>query len=350
MTRSSSRVGKTTTPLGLVSVLGVVLVATGACSGGGGSKACTPGASVACVCDDGRSGAQVCNSDGSKLGTCACTTGSAGTSGAAGTGTGTAGTGVSPSGAAGTVGSGGHGGAAGTGAAGTNAIDGGAGTAAAGTSGQTDGGAIDTAPSPDAAAKPDGSPDTAPPSGYTGRFVTVSLEDCVVGPGKADQNPWDPSITGASTIPPKVFSDLAVALGAIDPLAAVVGVLAGPTLNSAITASQKPDVYGTVRLDVGGKIGIEYWLVERGQQMDDSYRPSFPSGSIYQHVPLDADVRIRFNLADADALDDDDAIGIAVINSADLMAALAAQKKYEVKVADQTSDQLVFIGISVLLE
>jgi hypothetical protein len=151
-------------------------------------------------------------------------------------------------------------------------------------------------------------------------------------------------------IPPKVFSDLAIALGAIDPVAAVVGVLAGPTLNSAISASQKPDVFGTVRLDVGGKVGTEFWLIPRGQQMDDSFRPSFPSGSFYQHVPIDADVRIRVALADADALDDDDAIGIAVINSADLMAALASQKKFEVNVADQTSSQLVFIGISVLLE
>jgi hypothetical protein len=202
----------------------------------------------------------------------------------------------------------------------------------------------------DAPVVPDGGPDTAPPTGYAGRFVTVSLEDCVVGPGKADQTPWDPSLTGVSMIPSKVYSDLATALGAIDPVAAVVGVLAGPTLTGAITASQKPDVYGTVRLDIGAKIGDEYWLIERGLQMDDSFRPAFPSGSIYQHVPIDADIRIRFNLFDADALDDDDAIGIAVVNSVDLKAALAAQKKYEVDVSDQTSNQLVFIGISVALE
>jgi hypothetical protein len=39
-----------------------------------------------------------------------------------------------------------------------------------------------------------------------------------------------------------------------------------------------------------------------------------------------------------------------VVNSVDLKAALAAQKKYEVDVSDQTSNQLVFIGISVALE
>lgn len=191
----------------------------------------------------------------------------------------------------------------------------------------------------------------APPGGYTGRLATVLIEDALIGPGKAGGTSWDPGTFGNTTvIPTNVLTELGVALGLANPFAAAAAVLAGPALSEAISAVQKPDVYGTIRLDGFGAIGTEYWLAPRERRTEDSFTPTFPTPSGYQHVPIDADVRIRVHLGDADALDSDDEVGIAVINGADLRDALASQMKFHVQVADQTSNQILFIGVTVLEE
>jgi len=186
-----------------------------------------------------------------------------------------------------------------------------------------------------------------PPGGYTGRFATVLVEDAVIGPGKEDGTTWDP---GFGSIPSKVFNDLSNALAETDPVAAVLVVLSEPLLTQAIDATQKPDIYGTLRLDGLGMIGTEYWLAERDLRTEDSFTPAFPGPVGYQQVPIDADVRLRIHLLDADALDADDEVGTFVVNGAAMRAALLAQTKYEVRVADQTTNQVLFVGISVLQE
>jgi hypothetical protein len=178
--------------------------------------------------------------------------------------------------------------------------------------------------------------------GYTGRFATVLIEDALIGPGKVDRAPWDEG----NPIPPQVFTDLNTALLGANPFGSAVAVVGEKLLTDALDATEKPDVYGTMRLDGFGKIGTEYWLATIDQQTKDSFTPAFPGPVGFQQVPIDADVRLRIHLLDADLVNDDE-IGIAVINSADMQAALASQMKYEVPVWDQTSNQILFIGISV---
>jgi hypothetical protein len=193
---------------------------------------------------------------------------------------------------------------------------------------------------------PDGGVMMTPPSGYAGRLATVLVEDALIGPSKADRTPWDPG----AAIPPEVITGLAKALGAVDPFAAALGVVGGPTLNAAITASQKPDTYGTIRMDALGKIGTEYPLATREERTEDSFTPVVPGPTGYRMVPIDADVRLRIHLRDADLFDSDDEVGVAVINAEDIRAAFAARKKYQVPVWDQTNNQILFVGISVLGE
>jgi hypothetical protein len=182
--------------------------------------------------------------------------------------------------------------------------------------------------------------------GYTGRFATVLIEDALIGPGKASKDPWDPG----NPIPETVFAELADALVSVNPYYAAAAVLGAPLLSGALTATQKPDCYGTMRMDGFGIVGKEYWLAAREQRTEDSFTPAFPSGIGFSGVPIDADMRLRVRLWDADLFDDDDEVGIAIINSSDMRAALAAQKKFPVAVWDQTFDQILFVNIGVQLE
>lgn len=321
----------------------------GSCGGGSGgaAKACTPGLSTACTCTNGSTGAQTCKADGSGYGACSCTGGSGGVSG--GTGGASSGTGGAPVGSGGAnVGSGGT--PAGTGGAGAGpAGTGGVGTGGARTGGAPgtggaagsgimfDGGIPDGAvTAPEAGTGPDGG------GGYTGRLVTVLIEDALIGPGKVDHTPWDEG----NPIPPEVFSSLTTALSSASPFTNALAVVGGRVLSDALSAAQKPDIYGTIRLDVFGQVGTEYWLATFDQRMADSFTPAFPAPSGFLDVPIDADVRIRIHLADADLVNDDE-VGIAVINSEDMQAALASRMKYQVPVWDQTNNQILFIGISV---
>jgi mRNA interferase MazF len=326
---------------GLAAAMIAAFLSGTSCSGGGG-HACTPGVSTACTCPSGRSGAQVCGQNGAGYGVCTCSGGGD---------AGTTGGGAGSTGGGGTAGSAGAGGSGGT----TTGLGGSAGQAPISDGGPPDttadsGHADATSPPPDAfvmsdgAVVPDGGAVMPPPGGYTGRFATVLIEDAVIGPGKVDHSAWDPGVA----VPDQVFTDLATALGAANPVAAALSVLGGPLLNGAISASQKPDVYGTMRMDGFGTIGTELWLAAREERTEDSFTPAFPSPRGYKDIPIDADVRLRVHLVDADLLDSDDEVGIAVVNAADMRAALAAQKKYQVQVSNQTSNQILFIGISVL--
>jgi hypothetical protein len=283
-------------------------------TGGGAAAVCVRGTSIGCVCTDGRSGAQVCSADGSGYEPCMCTgTGSGGALGAGGV----QGTGGSPSG--GTTGSAGRGGA--TGAGGQN-VDAGV-------------------PIRDAATA-DGKVSTPVDGGYSGRWVTVQIVDAIIAPGKADGTTWD----GFGTIPSDVLTDVDQALAAINPVEGILAVLAGPALNGALISVDKPDPYGVAQATTFGVVGDTYWIVDRTHALPDTYTPIWPTFG-YTNVPIDSDVRIAVEIWDQD-ISDDDPIGVAQINSADLKAALAAQAKYEVRVDDQTDGQLLFIGVSVV--
>jgi hypothetical protein len=325
----------------------VALAAVGATCGGGSKtpppvRACTPGASTACTCTSGSPGAQVCSSDGSSLGACTCRP-TSGASGSTGTGGGTSagGTGGTLTGAAGSGSSGtagGQGGASGSGSAGTMAAQGGASGADAGIGSGGKGGADAGTPPVDASV-PDGN--VSPPSdgGYTGRLVTVQIKDAIIAPGMSDGSDWD----GIGNVDPSVLRGVASALLESDPAAAVAVALTNPALDNV----DKPDPYGSAQPTVYGVTYAPDALATRDQALPDTFQPIWPSTWLYKNIPIDTDVRIAVDLWDKDLVEDD-TIGSAEIDSTDLKAALAAQKKYEVRVDDQTSGQLLFIGISVV--
>jgi hypothetical protein len=293
---------------------GLLLGVLSSCSGGGGgmSSVCVTGSSIACACTNGGTGAQTCSANGSGYGMCVCANGSS-MGGSVGTG-GSGGAGGAASGSGGLTGTGGHD---------QNA---------------------DAGMQAKEAATSDGSVTTAPPTGYTGRFATVIIEDALIGPGKVDGSSWDP---GSNTIPPGVFDDLNRALAEANPFAAALAVIGEPLLTNALDSFQKPDCYGTMRLDALGQVGTEYWLVTRDLATQDSYTPSFPGPVGFTGVPIDTDVRLTLHLWDADALDADDEVGVAVINGPDMRAALDLQQKAQVAVWDQTNQQILFFGITV---
>lgn len=339
-------------PLALAFV--AVLFAT-CSSGGSGAPAnvCTPGIAIACTCTNATSGAQTCTADGLGYGACMCTgTGAGGGPGDVGGtlgGLGGAPTGGPTGGDAGSHPVGASGGIAGTTVGGIGGVITGGG--APGTGGRPSGtggtvaasggagghiGAVDGGRSGGMGTSTGGA------AGYTGRFATVLLEDALIGPAKVNGDPWDEG----NPIPPQVFTDLNGALETANPFQAALAVLGEKLLTDALTATEKPDIVATMRLDVAGQIGSEQALVAPAERSEDSYTPVFPGPRGYSKVPIDADVRLHVFLKDYDLILDDD-VGTAVINSADMQAALALRKKYEVPVWDQTSKQILFIGISV---
>jgi hypothetical protein len=173
--------------------------------------------------------------------------------------------------------------------------------------------------------------------------VSVQIVDAIIAPGKADGTSWDETFT----IPTPVLMELGDALASGDPVGGTLAVLAGPDLNNAISSLAKPDAYGTAQATVFGVTGDAYWLAQRSDAVPDNYTPIWPYGWHYTNVPIDSDVRILVILADEDLVNDDP-IGAAEINSTDLMNALAAEKKFYVRVDGQTDGQLLFIGISVV--
>lgn len=311
-----------------IGAMAIVHVALGCGSSGGGgtggttSSACVPGASVACVCATAQMGAQICSTDGSGYGACVCSSGSnvAGTTGSAGApGTGGA------IGTGGIIGSGGAGGKAGaSGGEVTGGVTGSGGHGGALGSGSSTGMGGSN-------------------NGYNGRWVTVTLTDAIIGPGKQDGTSWDETFT----IPKQVLNDIGTALAGGDPVGGALAVLAGPTLNDAISTTAKPDPYGWVQATAFGMTGMSYYLADRDHYMADTYTPVWPVPFQYSDVPIDSDVRIRVFIVDEDLVDDD-SLPPAEINSNDLKAALSAQKKFYVRVNDQTAGDVLFLGISVV--
>jgi hypothetical protein len=190
----------------------------------------------------------------------------------------------------------------------------------------------------------DGSVSTSPPdAGYSGRWVTATIRDAIIAPGKADHTSWDETVT----IPDSVLRAVGDALAGGDPVGGVLAVLAGPELNGAIGVLAKPDAYGWAQATAFGMPNDELWLAKPEDAIQDNYTPIWPYGWSYRNVPIDSDVRISVTVMDRDLVNDDP-VGTAEINSNDLKDALTAQKKFYVRVDDQTDGQLLFIGISVV--
>jgi len=173
---------------------------------------------------------------------------------------------------------------------------------------------------------------TAPPPPPAPRFAHVAFTGVLVGPGKIDGTQWDGP---GGSVRREDWQQIAIALGAADPYAAVIGVLAGPT----IQALEKPDCAGTAMLTSSAGTGTSWELTKK----QDSFTPQWRS--TWDHVPLDGSARIHVELIDRDVAFDDP-MGVFEVNATWIQAAFNAGKVLAVPVADQTNKQILFALIA----
>lgn len=168
------------------------------------------------------------------------------------------------------------------------------------------------------------------------RFARVSFVGLLAGPGKIDGTQWDGP---GGTVSREGWQQVAFALGAADPYAAAIGVLAGPT----IQALEKPDCGGSAVLTSSAGTGKLYTL----NKQQDTFTPQW--SATWEHVPLDNTARIRVEVIDHD-LFINDPMGVLEIDTSWIQRALMAGKVVQVPVHEQTNRQILFAGISAQAE
>ena len=173
-------------------------------------------------------------------------------------------------------------------------------------------------------------------------LVTVLLNGAVLGPCKYDNTPWD----GTCSIGPEVAKGLVSALADVSPYTAVLSYLSGPVVSTAITATCKPDPFGTAMIFAGGSWELEQPIVEESDTFVSGTKTTSGAPLGWVDIPFSTSLRVRVSLSDSDVLLDD-TVGTAEIGYADLLEALAVGKTVPIGVADQTSNQLLFVDISV---
>jgi hypothetical protein len=159
---------------------------------------------------------------------------------------------------------------------------------------------------------------------------------------KSDGTEWD-GLGGQ--VPSGVISGLATAL-ASPGVGAILAFLASPEVQGALS---KPDPLGDAELDWNGT-GFDprnqITLADEVTNMEDTFTPLWLGTRGWASVPLSSAVRVRVRLLDEDLVNDD-AIGEAIITSAEIQAAWTAGVTYWVRVEDQTLDRLLAIAIQV---
>lgn len=169
--------------------------------------------------------------------------------------------------------------------------------------------------------------------------VVVTIEGAMIGPTKAGGDSWDFDGAGLDA---NSKAQLAKALIGSNPYAEAAAILSGPIVQTV----SKPDPYGKATLEGAGLEGMERVLAAKEEAVQDTFTPIWPHRAEWTGVRLNRDVRIRLELKDDD-LFEDDPIGVAILNTDHLRAALEAKTVYHVEVADQTQNQILFVDIAV---
>jgi len=174
--------------------------------------------------------------------------------------------------------------------------------------------------------------------------VKIQIEGAVIAPGKEDGTQWDAGFFGAKKVPAGVIKGiLTAATGISGGTAAIIAPILSKMSESAIEALKKPDVTGTATL-IFPK-GFESVHLSKIQ---DSFTPKW-TDSGWSNVSFTSDLKVRVSLEDSD-LRLNDPIGDAILTYKHFLAALKSGEIYFVQVLGQTSNQAVFISISVSSE
>ncbi|HEY0463115.1 MAG TPA: C2 domain-containing protein [Polyangiaceae bacterium] len=164
--------------------------------------------------------------------------------------------------------------------------------------------------------------------------MNVEFRQALIAPTKYDGRPWD----GLGSVDPTSARLVAQALGASNPYAAVLGVLANP----ALAALEKPEPFGQVRVFSSGMVTTVLPLEIAAR---DTTTPIWKP-TVAVHVPLSPSSRIEVELWDKD-ISEHDPMGAGTVTYQDLVAALQAGTLYHVRLAEQTQNQVLFFDVSV---
>jgi hypothetical protein len=172
------------------------------------------------------------------------------------------------------------------------------------------------------------------------KLVSVQIVNATIGPSKVDGSRW----SGAGKVSSSVTTKLAQLLLSGNPYTGVIGLLG----SSLMSTSGKPAPYGIVDVAVNGQYYPKFRTnLASFRQAERTYTPIFQLPA-YTAVPFDDGTRFKITLYSKNLLNPQPTpIGVAVINYSDLLKAYKEQKIYQVPVADQTENQLLFIGIEV---
>jgi hypothetical protein len=174
-----------------------------------------------------------------------------------------------------------------------------------------------------------------PPAMPLPAFATVDLVGVTIAPAKFDRTAWDGPGGGLrNEDAEKLAGALAIAAPELA-FAAALSVLAEPT----VRALEKPDVAGWAAFVSGQGLGP----AQAFPKTQDSFTPAISAR--FTRVPLDGSARIRVELTDMD-LSEHDAVGRFEIATHDIVAALRAGRVHQVRVAEQTNRQVLFVAIS----
>lgn len=197
----------------------------------------------------------------------------------------------------------------------------------------------------------DGHRETQGPSPY--QLATVTFAGAVVGLVRSDGLGWEGAQLSNDDIRRFQGSAAKLTVDGIatrDPIAAARGVIEALGV-AVMSVAQRPDPMGTVELVVDGKRAQVLQLLK----VPNNYQPTWQVGYVAQkaftltwnNVPLDRDVRLRVHLEDFDPIGGNDTIGTVEVNTDDLRRAAATRRVVPVYVGDQSSQQLMFVNVSV---
>jgi hypothetical protein len=139
-------------------------------------------------------------------------------------------------------------------------------------------------------------------------------------------------------VPASVTKRIASALNTSHAYVQVASILLEP----AVQALAKPEAYGTAELLLRGKSN----QIKLRRQDRDTFTPEWSDAAGWKNVKLERDIQVLVRLKDKD-LHFDDPIGSASLVHADLERAFRSGKVEQVKVGQQGTGQILFVGVLV---
>ncbi len=181
--------------------------------------------------------------------------------------------------------------------------------------------------------------------------VHIQFLSAVIAPFKADRCQWDGLFCSAvKQSDAKKLGDLTgkligLAVGKaawIGIVKDVISFVGAPVMN----ALAKPDPYGWAQIFKDGKWSSNLTLVDIKNKTDDTYTPIFTYTPSFNQVALKPGIRLRVTFFDDD-WNADDPIGVAEITYKEIKSVLDSGKSQYINTAKSTSNQLLFVKISV---